>query len=253
MQVRFPQSHADSTTEAEHSYMASAADLMIGLLFLFIIMVAYLALQEKGEVQGPGGDLAGTEAPDPRGRVTEIIGRGISEKFPTIKIDSKSGVITLPEELLFESGRSDLKPQAIDMLSDASKMLSDVLKCFVSSERVNLTCRENPERHEIDTIYIEGHTDSRPMPREGGNTKLSLDRAVSVNNALVLGTPLAQFRNQNRDPIFSYSAYAESRPLIRQDPTDARNRRVDLRIVLTYKPTVRDKPIEKVRTILQKN
>jgi flagellar motor protein MotB len=76
------------------------------------------------------------------------------------------------------------------------------------------------------------------MNRAGGNIKLSLDRALSVNNALMQAGTLAGFRNKLDQPIISYSAYADSRPLIKEDPADGRNRRVDLRIVLSYKPPV---------------
>jgi hypothetical protein len=47
---------------------------------------------------------------------------------------------------------------------------------------------------------------------------------------------LAEFRNKAGQPLFSFSAYADTRPLPNTDPTDGMNRRVDLRIVLSYKP-----------------
>lgn len=226
-----------SVIESEHSYMASAADLMIGLLFVFIIMVAFLALQKKAEQEARAGDR------DPRGAVTVAIGEEIRKTLPTVKVDPASGVITLPEELLFDLGSSVLKVSAVEKLGETSSKLSEVLKCFVANQMAKLTCKLNPYGHEIETIFIEGHTDRRPMNREGGNIKLSLDRAISVNTALVQGTSLAGFRNKNSHPVFSYSAYAESRPLIKEDPSDGRNRRVDLRIVLTYQPPDTDTPI----------
>jgi chemotaxis protein MotB len=238
--------HEPSAGEGEQSYLASAADLMIGLLFVFIIMVAFLALQKKAEQEAREGDR------DPRGTVTLAIGNEIKNTLNTVKIDPASGVITLPEELLFDSGSSILKDTAIHRLGETSSKLSDVLKCFVANKRVTENCKNNPFGHEIETIFIEGHTDSRPMNREGGNTKLSLDRAISVNNALVQGTPLIDYKNHQGHPIFSYSAYAENRPLIKNDPTDGRNRRVDLRIVLTYRPTGGETPIEGVSRYVAK-
>ena len=223
--------------EPEHSYLASAADLMIGLLFVFIIMVAFLALQKKAEQEARAGDR------DPRGSVTVAIGEEIRKTLPTVKVDPSSGVITLPEELLFDIGSSVLKESAAERLGETSIKLAEVLRCFVANQMARHACKQNPYGHEIETIFIEGHTDSRPMNRAGGNIKLSLDRAISVNAALVQGTPLSGFRNKNAHPVFSYSAYAESRPLIKEDPSDGRNRRVDLRIVLTYRPADADLPI----------
>jgi chemotaxis protein MotB len=242
-----PQHHDyASSVEGDQNYLASAADLMIGLLFVFIIMVAFLALQKKSEQEAREGDR------DPRGTVTLAIGNEIKSTLNTVKIDPASGVITLPEELLFDSGSSVLKDVAVQRLAETSSKLSDVLKCFVANQRVAATCRKNPFGHEIETIFIEGHTDSLPMNRDGGNTKLSLDRAISVNNSLVQGTALTNYRNQQGQPIFSYSAYAENRPLIKNDPTDGRNRRVDLRIVLTYRPIGLDTPIEGVHKSMAK-
>lgn len=227
--------------ETEQSYLASAADLMIGLLFVFIIMVAFLALQKKAEQEARAGDR------DPRGAVTVAIGEEIRKTLPTVKVDPASGVITLPEELLFDLGSSVLKDTAVDRLGDTSRKLAEVLKCFVANQMPKQPCKKNPYGHEIETIFIEGHTDSRPMNRDGGNIKLSLDRAISVNAALVQGSALSGFKNKNTHPIFSYSAYAESRPLIKEDPSDGRNRRVDLRIVLTYRPSDTDSPVESAR------
>lgn len=238
--------HEPSSGEGEQSYLASAADLMIGLLFVFIIMVAFLALQKKAEQEAREGDR------DPRGTVTLAIGNEIKNTLNTVKIDPASGVITLPEDLLFDSGSSFLKETAVQRLGETSTKLSDVLKCFVANKRVAEKCKNNPFGHEIETIFIEGHTDSRPMNREGGNTKLSLDRAISVNNALVQGTSLVDYKNHQGHPIFSYSAYAENRPLIKNDPTDGRNRRVDLRIVLTYRPAGGETLIEGVSRFVAK-
>lgn len=218
--------------EPEHSYLASAADLMVGLLFVFIIMVAFLALQNKSS------KTDGKPPESPVDIVTKRIGMELSKSLPGVTVNPSTGVITLPEGTLFEVGSSVLKDSAVTELNDAAKRLTDVLKCYVNSQRAMLSCSQNPEGHEIDTIFIEGHTDNRPMNRAGGNIKLSLDRAISVNNALVQEGPLASFRNKLNQPIISYSAYADTRPLVKEDPSDGRNRRVDLRIVLSYKPPV---------------
>jgi chemotaxis protein MotB len=231
--------------EADQNYLASAADLMIGLLFVFIIMVAFLALQKKAEQEARAGDR------DPRGAVTVAIGEEIRKSLPSVKVDPASGVITLPEELLFDLGSSVLKESAVEKLGETSKQLGDVLKCFVANQMPKSSCEVNKYRHEIETIFIEGHTDNRPMNRVGGNVKLSLDRAISVNAVLVQGTSLAGFRNKDGHPIFSYSAYAESRPLIKADPSDGRNRRVDLRIVLTYRPPESGSPIGVTKAVFK--
>jgi flagellar motor protein MotB len=237
-----PPSAVGSTAES-HNYLGSATDLMTGLVFVFIIMVAFLAYQRTvesearmEEAEAHKRDLDSRKIDrDPRGSVTLAIGNRIREALPSVRIDPASGIITLPEDALFERGNAGLKSDAVARLKEVANRLGDVLSCYVASERGG-RCPDNPNGHEIDTIFIEGHTDSVPMLRPGGNIRLSLDRAISVNDALLNGTGLAAFHNDEGSPIFSYSAYAETRPLRGIDPTDGRNRRVDLRIVLTYRP-----------------
>ena len=235
------QGHEHDGGNHEHGYMASATDLMVGLLFVFIIMVAFLAHQRNTEAEAFAAEAeayanAHEAFRDPRGAVTSAIGEQIQQTLATVRIDPASGVISLPEDVLFDLGSSTLKLGAQAKLLEIADKLNTVLPCFVANQRKTQNCSNNPYGHEIETIFIEGHTDSRPMLKEGGNTKLSLDRAISVSNALVEGTKLESYRNDQELPLFSYSAYADTRPLKGVDPADGRNRRVDLRIVLSYRP-----------------
>ena len=156
--------------------------------------------------------------------------------MPTVRIDPVTGVISLPEDVLFPIGRAELGAQGRAALHAAVDGLVEVLPCYVANQKVASGCAGNRAGHEIDTIYIEGHTDSRPMARGAyDNTSLSLDRARAVHAALVEQSPLNGYRNRLAQPLFSFSAYGDKRLLPGIDPTDARNRRVDLRIVLTYR------------------
>lgn len=237
--------HRPTTASPEqahgHNYLASAADLMVGLLFVFIIMVAFLAYQRTAEVEAVTAAM--TEAmkndSDPRGQVTSAIGASISTVLTNVRVDPASGVITLPEDLLFDRGSAQLKVGAVATLAQVATLLDKILPCYIASQRPGRECLMNSSGNEIETIFIEGHTDSVPMLRDGGNAKLSLDRAISVERALVAGTVLGEYRNAQGHPVFSYSAYADNRPLKDIDPTDGRNRRVDLRVVLAYRrPTM---------------
>lgn len=228
----------ESSEDSDGGYLASASDLMIGLLFVFIILVVVLALEQRRQQQSIEAERAGLlGAGDPRGSVTTAIGDGIKEALPGIRVDRESGVISLPEDVLFDLGSAELSGRGKNALAGAVQRLSTVLPCFVSNQRVGIPCPINPYGHEIETIFIEGHTDNRPLLRSGyDNTNLSLDRARAVQRALVQGSPLQGYQNKSGQPLFSFSAYADTRPLKDMDPSDARNRRVDLRIVLTYRP-----------------
>jgi chemotaxis protein MotB len=224
---------AATASESESNYLASASDLMIGLLFVFIILVVVLALEQRRQ------EAVFNQTKDPRGAVVTELGGALAPALGgDIRIDPATGVISLPESLLFNIGKATLEPKGVEALRQAASALQAVLPCFVANQKAgHAECSQNPAGHQIDTIFIEGHTDSRPMSTPGyTNTNLSLDRAQAVHKVLVTETPLSRYRNKQNQPMFSFSAYADSRPIAGTDPTDSRNRRVDLRIVMTYRP-----------------
>lgn len=221
--------------DSEGSYLASASDLMIGLLFIFIILVVVLALaqrRQEAELDAVKG------AVDPRASVTEVIGQALKDAKLDVRMDPASGVISLPSDALFALGSSALSTPATQAIRDARVRLAVVLPCYVASERARITaklCAHNRGWHEIDTIFLEGHTDSVANTSPGGNLGLSFDRARAIQQVLLGdGSPLALFRNSAQQPIFSYSAYGADRLLPDVAGTAAQNRRVDMRIVLKY-------------------
>lgn len=244
---------AEPESDSDGGYLASASDLLIGLLFVFIILVVVLALEQRRQQQVMEAERMGLIGRgDPRGAVTDAIGAGLAPTLPGIRIDRERGVISLPEDVLFDRGSAELSSKGKTALRNAVSSLAATLPCYVANQRHLKSCTGNPHGHEIETIFIEGHTDNVPLLRPGyDNTNLSLDRARAVERALVRATPLAGYRNLSGQPLFSFSAYADSRPLKGTDPSDARNRRVDLRIVLTYRPIeelIRDLGLPQSRT-----
>lgn len=234
--LRQRQRPAEAKSAGEGGYLASASDLMIGLLFVFIILVVVLALEQRKkaeEIEKIKG------AADPRASVTEAIGKALQGAGIEVSIDKSSGVISLPSDALFDLGESTLSPPAQETILNARSRLADVLTCYVHSARkvlIDHACTQNSGAHEIDTIFLEGHTDSRPMSRKGmDNVSLSFNRARAIHQLLVDGgSPLQSYRNASNQPLFSYSAYGESRLLPNIAGEDGQNRRVEMRIVLKY-------------------
>lgn len=105
-----------------------------------------------------------------------------------------------------------------------------VYKAIIESENHNF----------IDTVFIEGHTDSVPAPRyKMGNWELSADRAISIWNHWrenkEFGEGIASLRNIRGEFLFSVSGYAETRRVIEDDDTpdkQKQNRRIDLRFTM---------------------
>jgi len=234
------QQHHDTdavAADVDGGYIASASDLMIGLIFVFIILVVVLALEQRRQQEVLVGKIKGVVgAGDPMIIVTGAIGTALGNALPNVRVDPETGVISLPESALFARGSAQLSESGRQVLWRAADQLAGAMPCFVHNQRDKRSCPNNPHRHEIDTVFIEGHTDSVPFPSGGrDNFDLSLARARAVEQVMVLSGPLADFRNKAGQQVFSFSAYADKRPLPNTDPTDGVNRRVDLRIVLGYK------------------
>ena len=83
-----------------------------------------------------------------------------------IDVDTQSGAIRLPSNVLFEVGEHALKPEAIEGLRDTLMPYFDVL------------LKDETIRAHIDRIIIEGHTDSTGSYMY--NLNLSQQRALSV-------------------------------------------------------------------------
>jgi chemotaxis protein MotB len=228
-----PQGGRDAEGSSEGGgYIASTADLMIGLLFIFIILVVILALRAEAQDSSSDSEVSPS---DPRRVLMTALGSGLTGLHPGIRIDPETGVISLPEEILFSSGSSVLTPAGKDFLQRTANDFGILLRCFVSNQRRRLACNNNPENHEVETIFIEGHTDSVPFASgTKDNVDLSLERARAVERILVSDT-LKTFRNRADQPIYSLSAYGDARPIKGKISTDAANRRVDLRFVMQYR------------------
>ncbi|RLQ88835.1 MotB family protein [Notoacmeibacter ruber] len=71
-------------------------------------------------------------------------------------------------------------------------------------------------------VFIHGHTDARPMRKEGDdNWRLSTDRARSVYFMLLRG-------GLNDRRVKQIAGYADRQPIVPQDGLDPRNRRIEI-------------------------
>lgn len=215
--------------DTEESFFVSMTDIMVGLLFIFIILVVYFVLQVSIETQklriieektGPEMTRR-TQLDAYRIKVAQqraVILEGLqsffqNEGFTDVTIDVTSGVLRFPDGVLFESGEyafseGTLTADAVETLADA---FAEVLPCSVlDSEGSRYTsksdCRlghsafPNVNNAFVSSIYIEGHTDIIPVgpqglrgdPKLSTNLKLSTRRATNTYEKAVLQRPELQ-------------------------------------------------------------
>ncbi|NLY11489.1 MAG: OmpA family protein [Firmicutes bacterium] len=125
-----------------------------------------------------------------------------------LELDERGMTIRFADNVFFDIGKAELKPEAKRVLDNISPWLKEL---------------ENP-------IRIEGHTDNWPIntPQFPSNWELSTHRATNVIRYLV--------EEQGFNPeILSAAGYGEYRPLVSNDTAENRskNRRVDIVILRT--------------------
>ncbi len=138
----------------------------------------------------------------------EKLGTEINDKQIKLQMMEKGLVITVVGDLLFDSGKAQIRPEAYSLLDKVSSVLKDNMSQF--------------------NIGIEGHTDNVPIKHSGwkSNWELSTSRALSVLHYLV--------NNQGISPErLSAIGYGEYRPVASNETKDGRlqNRRVEIVIL----------------------
>ena len=128
-----PTRRRQSETE-EESYFVSMSDMLVGLLFVFIILLVYFAVtfkQKEDFLVGAG---------EARKKLLEQLEKDIEQKLPGVDvvIDTQTGILRLPEEVLFDSNEYELSPRGQDAVKIVASILADRLPCYTRSSEPNL-------------------------------------------------------------------------------------------------------------------
>lgn len=138
----------------------------------------------------------------------------IKDKQVKLEMLEKGLVITVVGDLLFDSGKAKIRPEAYSVLDKVSTVLQENLASY--------------------NVGIEGHTDNQPIKYSGwkSNWELSAHRALSVLNYLEKEKGIAGFR-------LSAIGYGEYHPVASNDSTQGRqlNRRVEIIVLPKYAGT----------------
>lgn len=222
--------------EDEESYFISMSDMMVGLLFVFLILLLYFALQFQQTSK------ALTDAGETRAQILKQIKTKLDQQHIDVKIDTATGVLRLPAAILFAKGDYHLSPEGQRSVALVARAMAEVLPCY-TFPRPSRGCAGSP--HTIDAIFVEGHTDTDPYtgpPPVTDNLGLSAMRANETFRAIVQAAPtLPTMRNlpvrdAESSPVLSVSGYGAFRPVPGNTGGDeaakARNRRIDLRFLM---------------------
>jgi len=210
------------------------ADLITLLLGLFVILYAMSKIDTKKYaevVAALGGVFGSSDATAMKLKIVEI-DRNLPDIYgerrnietqirKALKLDEKSLPVTitedergvtvhLQEQLLFASGRSDLKSSSLETLDELAQAL----------------------RKLSNDIRVEGHTDNVPIH----TAEFPSNWHLSVRRALNVGYYLIEKHGINPEKV-SVVGYSEYRPLLpnTSEENRARNRRVDI-VVMAKTP-----------------
>lgn len=258
--------------QGEQNYLVSVSDLMAGLLFLFIITIMVFALQ----LVKSSNDLRETErkkAIEVQKKRQEVKKLTITKQARTellkalvvrlrqhgiiVTIDVKMGVLRLPEQILFRSGSSRFRRGGKQRVKVLASVLAAVLPCYTRKRRARSPCKVNRFEAQLDSIFVEGHTDKIPLGgryrRYRNNWHLSAARAIEAFRVMVEQEKgLLTLKNAKQQFVFGVSGYASFRPIDPRDTKEAfrKNRRIDLRFIMSP-PRVSPEPMVEVRKKLE--
>jgi outer membrane protein OmpA-like peptidoglycan-associated protein len=217
--------------EEGESYFMSMTDMMVGLLLIFIILLVYFALN----LQTKTAELTGANRT--RAEILQDLQQSLQDKGLQVEIDTQTGVLRLPDDVLFDKGRFELSAAGQGAIDKVAAAMIEVLPCFTSSD----LCKGERSPHLIDAVFVEGHTDKDVMVGAMNNYGLSVRRAEATFARLQEVRPeLNGFRNApsgqpGSAPILGLSGYGPDRPIADGDDEAAkkRNRRIDLRFLMS--------------------
>ncbi|MBI1263184.1 MAG: hypothetical protein GC187_00425 [Alphaproteobacteria bacterium] len=240
----------DNAGEEESSFI-SMADMMVGLLLIFIILLTYYVLQSREAVAAAERVKRVEEAAsEARGLVLNRIRERVDDD--RIKFDPATGTIRFSQDVLtFASGDDSIPATAEPLLVAMADALAETIPClaFLSAPREALDCswieREFSELTVngrrlgtleqfrnlaapliwVDGVYIEGHTDCTPFPGDPDgfrNWVLGAQRATRTYlymnghnpdlSRIFSKSPFNPDTDQAAQRVFGVASYADRRP-----------------------------------------
>ncbi len=252
--------HVEETPEDEN-YFVSMTDMMVGMLFIFIIMLMMFALNfRKGDDASERIRKCLTEVVNQNAVLSEQINARIAsvqkaiqepldaleltadqrerlltdlketlnaEGITKIEIGDNNTVLHLTDDAVrFDPGKFDLDAKAKDNVTRIARALTPLIAQYSACTVNDQTVCQSRKGATLETVFIEGHTDTTgspdPVEKDRKNWLLSTDRATATYRAIVAVAPeLTTFRNRRDEQILSVSGYSSTRPIVAGDDKDA--------------------------------
>jgi chemotaxis protein MotB len=242
----------DNQREEEESSFVSMADMMVGLLLIFIILLTYYVLTSQQAIQ-EAERVSKTEqaAVVTRGIILDRIRERIDDD--RVEFDEATGTIRFSEEVLtFEPGDYSIPAEAAPVLDNLANALAETLPCLAYIDNPSeLDCSwllaafrdqdlferdlgdlrqfrtdGQPPLLWIDGVFVEGHTDCTLFrraaspdfenwvlgARRAGQTYLFLTTANDRLGQIFSKNPHDRSTGFDAHRILGVASYADRRP-----------------------------------------
>ena len=233
----FKRHQDDENGSDDGHYYISISDLMTSLLFIFILILTYVMLsfvekedvltveikkvEQKVEELEKKKDILSDEIKkieqniEYRGELLQDLQEELLGQDINVEIDKENGNMRLKSDLLFGSGSADISIEGKRQIGEIAKLL--MIKMI-----------DKKYTMAIDTIFIEGHTDSVPINvsknyrGQWSNKELSAQRAINTYSEMLIATDnrIDALKNKKGKHLLSYSGYASTRQLCNESEFD---------------------------------
>lgn len=186
--------------EEKKDIFAPVADLMVGVVFIFIIMVMALSLlimndavprdaydrleqrltqseKRSKELEASRARLAEFARHMKDARLAAAIGRlvdanerrslilaQLKERLQSsninVEIDDRNGTLRLPSGKLFENAKADPTKDGEAIIRKVGVAIADIVPCYLAANARPAGCPKIEGSGFLSAIYIEGHTDN---------------------------------------------------------------------------------------------
>ncbi|MGO9390680.1 hypothetical protein [Rhodoblastus sp.] len=214
--------HPRADDEEKKDVFAPVADLMVGVVFIFIVMVMALSLvmmddavprqtydqvvKELAETRAERDALKQraeqlvdfvtylktqgvvplldrlAEADATRAKILQMLKDRLAAAGIPVEADFHSGVLRLPTGNLFESGQADPTPFGREVIRVLGVTLADTVPCFLTRQDRQAGCPPLSPGSVLNAVYVEGHTDSAAF--HGGANGLRDNWDLSASRAI---------------------------------------------------------------------
>ncbi|ACI99728.1 OmpA family protein [Rhodospirillum centenum] len=208
--------------ETEEGYFASISDLMIGILFIFLLMLTVFALNFRNaeekvvdlsryeEVVNEARRLTEEAAKQKqeneelrrlltqavaqlerdiesrrsmRNQMLQSLEASLDRQGVRVTLDPESGILRLSGDLLFETGKAVYREEADRTVKVMADILGSVLPCFAEGASVACPGERMPI---LEAVLVEGHTDRQPFRNVPPAQSQALNDRLSTERALAV-------------------------------------------------------------------